>query len=133
VAASVIKVGCPRLSARDFSAIARPIRPFPSSKGCFQNRDAQRRHASMREAAPAHPCPYARTTREIVSFPKELATRAAHQSAHAAQHPAERRYRCGTVSRRVGYESQPQFSREYSRLFGKPPMQEISAGTSLRK
>jgi len=32
----------------------------------------------------------------------------------------------GTVSRRVGYESSSQFSREYSRLFGNPPMQDIS-------
>jgi diphthamide synthase subunit DPH2 len=32
-AASVINVGCPRLSAKDFSAMARPILPFPSSKG----------------------------------------------------------------------------------------------------
>jgi len=32
----------------------------------------------------------------------------------------------GTVSRRVGYESSSQFSREYSRLFGNPPMREIS-------
>lgn len=30
-----------------------------------------------------------------------------------------------TVSRRVGYESSSQFSREYSRLFGNPPVQEI--------
>src|SRR5262249_2369890 len=34
----------------------------------------------------------------------------------------------GTVSRRVGYESPSQFSREYSRLFGKPPVREISDG-----
>jgi transcriptional regulator GlxA family with amidase domain len=32
----------------------------------------------------------------------------------------------GTVSRRVGYESPSQFSREYSRLFGNPPVREIS-------
>ena len=32
----------------------------------------------------------------------------------------------GTVSRRVGYESPSQFSREYSRLFGTPPVREIS-------
>jgi len=32
----------------------------------------------------------------------------------------------GTVSRHVGYESSSQFSREYSRLFGNPPMREIS-------
>jgi len=32
----------------------------------------------------------------------------------------------GTVSRRVGYESSSQFSREYSRLFGNPPVQDIS-------
>jgi transcriptional regulator GlxA family with amidase domain len=32
----------------------------------------------------------------------------------------------GTVSRRVGYESSSQFSREYSRLFGNPPVREIS-------
>jgi transcriptional regulator GlxA family with amidase domain len=32
----------------------------------------------------------------------------------------------GTVSRRVEYESSSQFSREYSRLFGHPPAQEIS-------
>ncbi len=31
----------------------------------------------------------------------------------------------GTVSRRVGYESASQFSREYRRLFGAPPMQDI--------
>jgi AraC-like DNA-binding protein len=31
-----------------------------------------------------------------------------------------------TVSRRVGYESSSQFSREYSRLFGNPPVQDIS-------
>lgn len=30
----------------------------------------------------------------------------------------------GTVSRRVGYESSSQFSREYSRLFGNPPVRE---------
>jgi len=34
----------------------------------------------------------------------------------------------GTVSRRVGYESPSQFSREYSRLFGNPPVREISEG-----
>lgn len=34
----------------------------------------------------------------------------------------------GTVSRRVGYESPSQFSREYSRLFGNPPVLEISEG-----
>jgi transcriptional regulator GlxA family with amidase domain len=32
----------------------------------------------------------------------------------------------GTVSRRVGYESASQFSREYSRLFGNPPVREIN-------
>ena len=32
----------------------------------------------------------------------------------------------GTVSRRVGYESSSQFSREYSRLFGNPPVRETS-------
>ena len=32
----------------------------------------------------------------------------------------------GTVSRRVGYESSSQFSREYSRLFGNPPVREVS-------
>jgi AraC-like DNA-binding protein len=31
-----------------------------------------------------------------------------------------------TVSRRVGYESCSQFSREYSRLFGNPPVREVS-------
>ena len=36
----------------------------------------------------------------------------------------------GTVSRRVGYESCSQFSREYSRLFGNPPVREISNGNS---
>jgi len=35
-----------------------------------------------------------------------------------------------TVSRRVGYESASQFSREYSRLFGHPPVDEISNGNS---
>ena len=30
-----------------------------------------------------------------------------------------------TVSRRVGYESASQFSREYRRFFGAPPMQDI--------
>ena len=34
----------------------------------------------------------------------------------------------GTVNRRVGYESSSQFSREYSRLFGNPPVREISEG-----
>jgi AraC-like DNA-binding protein len=38
----------------------------------------------------------------------------------------------GTVSRRVGYESPSQFSREYSRLFGIPPVREISEGSRLR-
>jgi AraC-like DNA-binding protein len=32
----------------------------------------------------------------------------------------------GNVSRRVGYESSSQFSREDSRLFGTPPVCEIS-------
>jgi transcriptional regulator GlxA family with amidase domain len=32
----------------------------------------------------------------------------------------------GTVSRRVGYESSSQFSREYSRLFGNPPVRDVS-------
>ena len=32
----------------------------------------------------------------------------------------------GTVSRSVGYESPSQFSREYSRLFGNPPVREVS-------
>ena len=31
----------------------------------------------------------------------------------------------GSVSRRIGYESSSQFSREYSRLFGTPPVREI--------
>ncbi len=31
----------------------------------------------------------------------------------------------GTVSRRVGYESASQFSREYRRFFGAPPLQDI--------
>jgi AraC-like DNA-binding protein len=31
----------------------------------------------------------------------------------------------GSVSRRVGYESSSQFSREYSRLFGHPPVSEV--------
>jgi transcriptional regulator GlxA family with amidase domain len=31
----------------------------------------------------------------------------------------------GTVSRRVGYESASQFSREYRRFFGAPPMRDI--------
>lgn len=31
----------------------------------------------------------------------------------------------GTVSRRVGYESASQFSREYRRFFGAPPMQDV--------
>jgi len=35
----------------------------------------------------------------------------------------------GTVSHRVGYESCSQFSREYSRLFGNPPVSEIGKGT----
>src|SRR5215831_5579829 len=34
------------------------------------------------------------------------------------------------VSRRVGYESSSQFSREYSRLFGNPPVREISSRMS---
>jgi len=38
----------------------------------------------------------------------------------------------GTVSRRVGYESSSQFSREYTRLFGNPPMQEISKRISSK-
>jgi len=33
----------------------------------------------------------------------------------------------GTVSRHVGYESTSQFSREYSRMFGNPPVREIAA------
>jgi AraC-like DNA-binding protein len=37
-----------------------------------------------------------------------------------------------TVSRRVGYESSSQFSREYSRLFGNPPVQEIEKGFSSK-
>jgi transcriptional regulator GlxA family with amidase domain len=36
----------------------------------------------------------------------------------------------GTVSRRVGYESCSQFSREYNRLFGNPPVREIRKGAS---
>jgi len=36
----------------------------------------------------------------------------------------------GAVSRRVGYESASQFSREYSRLFGNPPVEEISNSIS---
>jgi AraC-like DNA-binding protein len=31
----------------------------------------------------------------------------------------------GTVSRHVGYGSASQFSREYRRFFGAPPMQDI--------
>jgi transcriptional regulator GlxA family with amidase domain len=38
----------------------------------------------------------------------------------------------GTVSQYVGYESSSQFSRKYSRLFGNPPVREISKGTSLK-
>ncbi|MEW6146177.1 MAG: AraC family transcriptional regulator [Thermodesulfobacteriota bacterium] len=36
----------------------------------------------------------------------------------------------GTAAFRVGYESQSQFSREYSRLFGEPPLRDI---TKLRR
>ena len=36
----------------------------------------------------------------------------------------------GSVGRRVGYESSSQFSREYSRLFGTPPVREINRGRS---
>jgi len=36
----------------------------------------------------------------------------------------------GTVSRCVGYASSSQFSREYSRLFGTPPVSELSKGNS---
>ena len=36
----------------------------------------------------------------------------------------------GTVSRRVGYESPSQFSREYSRLFGNPPVREVRGAPS---
>jgi AraC-like DNA-binding protein len=36
----------------------------------------------------------------------------------------------GTVGRRVGYESSSQFSREYSRLFGTPPVREIISARS---
>ena len=38
----------------------------------------------------------------------------------------------GTVSRRVGYESCSQFSREYRRLFGNPPVQEIGKRISSK-
>lgn len=38
----------------------------------------------------------------------------------------------GTVSRRVGYESRSQFSREYARLFGNPPVREISMANSAK-
>ena len=42
----------------------------------------------------------------------------------------------GTAGRRVGYESPSQFSREYGRLFGAPPMRDIEnlrrSGTSIR-
>ena len=34
-----------------------------------------------------------------------------------------------TVGRHVGYESSSQFSREYSRLFGNPPVREIGTGS----
>lgn len=37
-----------------------------------------------------------------------------------------------TVSRRVGYESSSQFSREYRRLFGNPPVREIGDGNSSK-
>jgi AraC-like DNA-binding protein len=38
----------------------------------------------------------------------------------------------GTVSHRVGYESSSQFSREYSRLFGYPPVREIGNANSSK-
>ena len=31
-----------------------------------------------------------------------------------------------TVARRVGYESPSQFSREYRRLFGAPPLRDVA-------
>ena len=34
-------------------------------------------------------------------------------------------FNAATVSRRVGYESPSQFSREYRRLFGAPPLQDV--------
>ncbi len=37
----------------------------------------------------------------------------------------------GTASRRVGYESASQFSREYRRLFGAPPLRDIAVRTSV--
>jgi len=33
----------------------------------------------------------------------------------------------GTAAFQVGYESPSQFSREYSRLFGAPPLRDISS------
>jgi transcriptional regulator GlxA family with amidase domain len=36
----------------------------------------------------------------------------------------------GTVSRRVGYGSASQFSREYRRFFGAPPMQDIETSAA---
>jgi AraC-like DNA-binding protein len=39
----------------------------------------------------------------------------------------------GTVSRRVGYESSSQFSREYSRLFGNAPVREVGNRDSSRE
>jgi len=37
-----------------------------------------------------------------------------------------------TVGRHVGYESSSQFSREYSRLFGNPPVREIGSANSCK-
>lgn len=52
----------------------------------------------------------------------------------ALRHPSKRpelsyatkKLDVGSVSRRVGYESSSQFSREYIRFFGTPPVREIS-------
>ena len=37
----------------------------------------------------------------------------------------------GSAAVRVGYESPSQFSREYSRLFGAPPLRDVRSGGSL--
>lgn len=45
----------------------------------------------------------------------------------ARQHMLGGRIDATTAAYEVGYESVSQFSREYSRLFGRPPMRDIKA------
>ena len=80
--------------------------------------DALAREMRMSPSA-MHSCFRAVTSMSPLQYQKQLRLQEARRM--LLSEPLD----AGTVSRRVGYESASQFSREYRRFFGAPPMQDI--------